>query len=104
MKNAELIRKVEGSYLVRCKYWVVCDAKQCRHYEPHRPDKYHCVFLSPVKYCGRAKGFVHDIPLSEIDSNYQCDPNLAFKAKRDADDRREKEYRKMMDSPEDKFR
>jgi hypothetical protein len=81
------------------------------HYEPHAVSTDRCVAMSPVKYCTTVKGFVHDIPISEIDSNYQCDPNLAFKAKRDADNRREKEYKSAMKQhsirshgdPEDEF-
>jgi len=96
MNNRKLIRKLTGSYLIRCKYWVVCGREHCMHYEPHTPVANHCILMSPVKYCGAVGGFVHDIPLSEIDSNYQCDPNLAFKAKVDADNRRTKKYEQAM--------
>lgn len=33
--------------------------------------------------------------ISELDSNYECDPNLAFKAKRDAH-RKENSYKRIM--------
>ena len=36
-----------------------------------------------------AKGFVYDIPLGDTDPDFECDPNLAFKAKRDAERRGE---------------
>jgi hypothetical protein len=96
MNNSKLIRKLKDSYLVRCKQWVVCGSEECLHYAPHNADIHRCMLLSPVKFCRRLRGFVHDIPIHETDSNYQCNPNLAFKAKRDADDRKEKEYKKAM--------
>ncbi len=87
MNNFTLIRKLNNTNLCRCRFWVICDVETCYHYEPHHPDRDRCIFLSPVKYCGVIGGFVHDIPMTEIDSNYECDPNLAFKAKRDAEKR-----------------
>ena len=75
---------------MRCKYWVVCTANHCVHHEVHGAHN-SCNALQPVKYCGHVKGFV-----TEIDSNYECDPNLAFKAKLDADRRRDDKYRRAM--------
>lgn len=77
--------------LVRCKFWVVCSANHCTHYEVHAAGN-SCCALQPVKYCEHVKGFVHDVFITDIDSNYQCDPNLAFKAKLDADRRRDIDY------------
>ena len=87
MNNFRLMKRLKGSYLVRCKYWVVCNSKHCDHYDPHNVREC-CMMLSPVKYCRVVKGFVHDIPIEDIDSNYQSNPNLAFKAKREDDNRR----------------
>ena len=92
MNNFALIRKLSNTNLCRCKFWVICDGSDCHHYEPHHPSREGCTLLSPVKYCSRVRGFVHDIPMADIDSNYDCDPNLAFKAKRDAERRESHSY------------
>ena len=94
MKSAELIRKLNKSYLLRCKFWTTCGMKDCLHYEPHREKSMSCISFHPVKYCKAARGFVHDVPLRETNPDYECDPNLSFKAKRDAESR----HRKKMSS------
>jgi len=85
MKTLSIARRINGAYLVRCKYFAHCCHEDCLHHDPHRPSTNSCVMHSPVKYCRQARGFVHDVPASDIDSMYECDPNLAFKAKRKAD-------------------
>ena len=89
------MKSIHRDELVRCKYWVVCSNHDCDHFEIHQADD-SCIVLQPIKYCRRMKGFVHDVHISQIDSNYECDPNLAFKAMRDTERRKEKEYKKAM--------
>ena len=88
MNNKKLIKKLKNSVGVRCKFWAACGAQSCEHYEPHSTHPLQCVIFSPVKYCRIVKGFVHDVPIHELDSNYMCDPNLAFKAKQDYEKRK----------------
>ena len=90
MKNSRLLKALRDTYLCRCKYWITCNAEDCAHYEPHKVGVSSCMMMSPVQYCRKVKGFVHCVPLSDLDSNMQYDPNLAFKAKRDADKREKK--------------
>jgi len=86
LKNAGYLSKNTG-YL-RCKYWSTCGRKECIHYEPHTAYTHDCIYNSPVKYCARARGFVHDVPyVKGMYADDECDPNLAFKAKRDAQKR-----------------
>jgi hypothetical protein len=87
MGRPNLRKRLGNTSLARCKYWAVCSRDDCYHHEPHSPGRKTCQFENPVKYCRAARGFVCDVPLSEMDSNYECDPNLAFKAKIDADKR-----------------
>jgi len=82
MNNTKLIKDLKHSYLVRCKFWGVCGRVDCDHYAQHNTRKC-CKYKSPVKFCKATGGFVHDIPLGDIDSDYECDPNLAFKAQRE---------------------
>lgn len=84
---AEIRTDLRKFTLCRCKYWVVCNEEHCYHYEPHAPNNKRCVFFNPVKYCSRVKGFVYCTAITGMDDNYECDPNLAFKAKRDAEKR-----------------
>lgn len=90
MNSMKLARELlSGDHRVRCKYWGTCDADHCVHHSPHYPANRSCVFNSPVKYCGHMHGFVHDVPyIGGAYANDECDPNLAFKAKRDAERRR----------------
>lgn len=53
-----------------------------------------CYIFQAVKFCGKVRGFVFDLPISELDSNYECDPNIAFKVKREAK-RREDGHKKQ---------
>jgi hypothetical protein len=85
----KLYRALLNSYKCRCKFWATCDAKHCFHYEPHTAHSdLLCIDGNPVKYCTRARGFVYDIPYTDgaYDED-ECDPNLAFKARRDAEAR-----------------
>jgi len=85
MNNIKLVRALKNVEYVRCKYWSTCGREECRHYEPHYADAYSCIYNSPVKYCWRVRGFVHDVPyVKGAYAEDECDPNLAFKAKRDA--------------------
>ena len=92
MNNKALIKKLRrhsnyGDHL-RCRYWITCSAKTCFHHEPHFPSAKQCLYDSPVKYCQRVRGFVHDMVYTHGSYNEdECDPNLAFKAKRDAENR-----------------
>lgn len=90
VSSSELREKLKNTHLCRCKWWVTCGVENCDHYEPHPVHVQKCMLLNPVKYCKQIKGFVHCVPMGDIDSNYECNPNLAFKAKRDAEARREK--------------
>lgn len=88
MNNMKLIRALRDIGHVRCKYWSTCGREECNHYEPHYPSKLECIYNSPVKYCMKAEGFVYCVPyVSGAYANDECDPNLAFKAKRDAERR-----------------
>ena len=87
VSSIELRTKLRDTYLCRCRFWVICNEDNCYHYEPHDPSRDRCILMNPVKWCRRIRGFVHCIPINEIDSNYECDPNLAFKAKLDAEKR-----------------
>jgi len=89
------MKSIHRDELVRCKYWVVCSNHDCDHFEIHQAGD-SCIALQPIKYCRKMKGFVHDVHISQIDSNYECDPNLAFKAMRDTERRKEKDYKKIM--------
>jgi len=87
MNNKKLIKELGESWKIRCKYWTTCSANHCDHYEPHYPTSEACKYNSPVKYCEKAKGFVYDVPYTGSYAEDECDPNLAFKAKRDAQHR-----------------
>lgn len=76
-----LTKRLSSTHRVRCKCWSVCNVNNCRHYDSHPPAL--CCMYNPVKYCSIIKGFVHDTPMTEIDPDYKCDPNVIFKAKRD---------------------
>ena len=91
MNHMKLIKTLKDADLLRCKYWSTCGREECNHYEPHHGDAYRCIYNSPIKYCWRVDGFVHDVPYIEgAYAEDECDPNLAFKAKRDARKRLEK--------------
>ena len=88
MNNRKLIKGLKSAWQVRCKFWTTCGADNCDHHSPHHVRNEACAFFSPVKYCPKAKGFVHDVPYTEgAYADDECDPNLAFKAKRDAENR-----------------
>jgi hypothetical protein len=80
-KLKKLRQRLTNAYLVRCRNWGMCGQKSCEHYEPHRTAPY-CA-KNPYQYCECMKAFVHDIPIEETDDG-DCDPNLAFKAKRES--------------------
>jgi len=82
MNNTKLIKELKHSYLVRCKFWGICSQTDCDHYAKHNAGR-SCKYKSPVKFCKIIGGFVYDIALSGSDSDYECDPNLAFKARRE---------------------
>jgi len=88
MNNIKLIRELKHSWQVRCKYWSVCPFNHCDHHEPHHARNETCLYSSPVKYCAKVEGFVYDVPYTGDYAEDECDPNLAFKAKRDAQHRR----------------
>lgn len=101
MNNLRLIRSLKDATLVRCKYWSTCGREECIHYEPHGAYQFECVYNSPVKYCMKARGFVYDIPYHHgAYAEDECDPNLAFKAKRDA----QKRYKSAMESDHEDWR
>jgi hypothetical protein len=83
MNSKKLIKELKNSWRVRCKYWSTCSNSSCGHYEPHTSWQ-SCLYNNPVKYCMGAGGFVYDIPYTGNYAEDECDPNLAFKAKRDA--------------------
>jgi hypothetical protein len=85
MIRSEIFNKLtkEKFTIARCKFWATCNTTDCDHYDPHRVDNF-CILLSPVKYCCVAKGFVHCIPMHEIECESSCNPNLAFKTYKDA--------------------
>jgi len=89
MNDRKLMKELLSSHhKLRCKYWGTCDAEHCVHHGPHYAVNRSCIFNSPVKYCSHMHGFVHDAPYTEgAYANDECDPNLAFKAKRDAERR-----------------
>lgn len=86
MNNSRLVKRLKSASRIRCKHWFSCGAKDCNHYETHLAHNYNCIYISPVRYCKRARGFVHDIPANEINIEQECDPNLAFKAQKKADE------------------
>ena len=92
MNSNKLIKELKNSWQIRCKYWSVCSTENCDHYAPHHPHSITCLYNSPVKYCPEVNGFVHDVPYHQGSyAEDECDPNLAFKAKRDAERRRSSE-------------
>ena len=92
MNNLKLISDLIDSYRVRCRYWSTCSATNCDHHGPHSAMR-QCKYHSPVKYCRMKKGFVYDVPyIGNAYADDECDPNLAFKAKRDAERREESPY------------
>ena len=102
MNSFKLAKKLKSVSRLRCKYWYTCGAKDCYHYEIHVAREYSCITISPIRYCSKANGFVHDIPANEINFDAECDPNLAFKAQKEADKRVEaataKHYHKWLES------
>ena len=94
--SSHKLRKKLMHHVCRCKFWAACNMEHCSHHQPHSPSEI-CVLLSPVKYCREVKGFVYDVPIGEAgyNSDSDCDPNLAFKAKREA----EEQYRAQSDKP-----
>jgi hypothetical protein len=87
MNSNKLIKELKNTWEVRCKYWSVCNTENCDHYAPHHPHGETCLYNSPVKYCPEVRGFVHDVLYNGSYAEDECDPNLAFKAKRDAQHR-----------------
>ena len=65
---------------VRCSAWSKCGQTQCNHYDIHYPDKIQCRGLNQVSYCRVVCFLVSDVRIVDIDSAYENDPNLAFKA------------------------
>lgn len=79
-----MIKRIELGDLVRCKFWLTCNAKDCFHQKAHRAERASCFSPTPVHYCEEAEGFVYDIDVSDSNPIYDCDPNLAFKARRES--------------------
>lgn len=79
-----MIKKIELGDLIRCKFWLTCGEKDCRHHGIHRAEERMCFHPTPVHYCEACEGFVYDIHVSDMSSSYDCDPNLAFKARRES--------------------
>ena len=74
------MRKIADDEVVRCIGWTACCQENCNHYAPHYASfNRGCTAQRQVQYCPRAKGFVTDILMSDIDSNLRGNPNLAFK-------------------------
>lgn len=88
------MNRIHRNDLVRCRFWAACGSQMCDHHDVHHAHS-GCYILQTVKYCCIVGGFVHDVSVSELDSNYECDPNLVFKAKRDAR-RKENSYKRIM--------
>jgi len=91
MNNLKLIRSIQESYLVRCICWNTCAVPNCYHHEPHTAG-ISCKYNSPVKFCKAVQGFVHDLPISQLQENYECDPNLAFRAQKEAEGKYHKDH------------
>jgi len=85
MNGLKLANRLANASRVRCKYWSACDARDCNHYNIHMPSEYSCIHVNPTRYCRKARGFVYDIPANEINFDQDCDPNIAFKAKLNAE-------------------
>jgi hypothetical protein len=64
--------------------WHVCNYGDCRHHNFHYAD-WRCAGFNQVKYCGKVRGFVTDIPADEMDKELASDPNLAFKFRKDVE-------------------
>jgi hypothetical protein len=96
-KLKKLKQRLTNAYLVRCRNWGMCGQKSCEHYEPHRTAPY-CT-KNPYQYCECVKAFVHDIPIQDVDEG-ECDPNLAFKASKNARNQPTEEEQVQADTEE----
>ena len=77
------VRRIREGSSVRCMGWHGCCEENCQHFRPHSASfDRGCTHQRQVRYCPRARGFVTDVYLSDIDSNLKGNPNLAFKHKK----------------------
>ena len=81
MSSIKLANRLKSACWLRCRYWHKCGASDCYYYDVHTARLRDRVLMSPVRYCSKVRGFVHDIPANESNPDVECDPNVAFKIK-----------------------